>query len=62
MTDRERKNIINKNIEQETKGVRTNSQADIHDSCYEVGNYTYLCDCATCIHRDECSGNDKEED
>ena len=55
-------NIIDKHTKIAYEGAKIVTQAEIHDLCYETGNYNNLCDCATCIHRDECSGNDKDED
>ena len=33
-----------------------------NEFCWETGHYTSVCDCNSCPHQDECSGNDKEEE
>ena len=35
---------------------------DHEEECWETGNYSDLCICEMCPHKDECSGYDKEED
>lgn len=35
---------------------------EANEFCWESGHYTMSCDCGSCIHQDECSGNDKDED
>lgn len=30
--------------------------------CWRTGNYTDDCVCALCLHRDECSGSDVDDD
>lgn len=39
-----------------------NISIDNEEECWETGNYSDLCICEMCPHKDECSGYDKEED
>ena len=32
-----------------------------NEECWKTGNYTNGCNCELCLHKDECSGHDKEE-
>ena len=32
------------------------------EECWETGNYTPDCDCSMCAHRDECSGNEDDDE
>lgn len=35
---------------------------DVNDLCWETGHYSDKCDCNTCIHRDECSGSNADDE
>jgi len=35
---------------------------EANEFCWETGHYTTSCDCSTCIHRDECSGSDADDE
>lgn len=35
---------------------------EANEYCWKTGRYTTTCDCGTCLHQDECSGNDSDED
>jgi len=35
---------------------------EANEICWETGHYSSTCDCATCIHQDECSGNNADDE
>ena len=35
---------------------------EANEYCWKTGHYTTSCDCGMCLHQDECSGSNTDED